>query len=110
LSEAIIFTVGKDGSSSLALVNPYDRPLDKVITRTRSRSSTTRKVSHQQHDRIGAWLGSIIAQQLSLCGRVSIRSSRIRYSAREVTVVYRELLDARGSTSCGSTPLCCLAR
>jgi two-component system nitrogen regulation sensor histidine kinase NtrY len=33
LSEAIIFRVGEDGSiRSLVLVNPYDRPLERVIT------------------------------------------------------------------------------
>ena len=33
LSEAIIFTIGADGQiRTLALVNPYDRPLEQVIT------------------------------------------------------------------------------
>ncbi|HJS39943.1 MAG TPA: ATP-binding protein [Sphingomicrobium sp.] len=56
LSEAIIINVGQDGAiQSLALVNPYDRPLDKVITREKlAELASKESVAVNSTDRIGA--------------------------------------------------------
>ncbi|HET7709415.1 MAG TPA: ATP-binding protein [Sphingomicrobium sp.] len=56
LSEAIIFTYGPDRQiRTLALVNPYDRPLDKVITAEKLRAIAGQKsVPISSSDRIGA--------------------------------------------------------
>ena len=56
LSEAIIINVPEDGAiQSLALVNPYDRPLDKVITRQKlSELANRESVAVNSTDRIGA--------------------------------------------------------
>jgi two-component system, NtrC family, nitrogen regulation sensor histidine kinase NtrY len=56
LSEAIIFTYGRDKQiRALALVNPYDRPLEKVIPRAALAKLDRREVvSINSSDRIGA--------------------------------------------------------
>jgi two-component system nitrogen regulation sensor histidine kinase NtrY len=56
LSEAIIINVGQDGGiQSLALVNPYDRPLDKVITKEKLADLADKEsVAVNSADRIGA--------------------------------------------------------
>ena len=57
LSEAIIFTVGKDGTIlTQALVNPYDRDLAKVVTpdKLAALSPTHAVVDIVENDRIGA--------------------------------------------------------
>ncbi|QIK96069.1 hypothetical protein G7076_06040 [Sphingomonas sp. HDW15A] len=56
LSEAIIFTVGPDGTiQSLALVNPYDRALNEVITpKTIAALGNRESVPVNSNDRIGA--------------------------------------------------------
>jgi two-component system nitrogen regulation sensor histidine kinase NtrY len=56
LSEAIIFTYGRDKQiRTLALVNPYDRPLDKVISPTTIAELANRRVVPlNSPDRIGA--------------------------------------------------------
>src|SRR5947209_11271076 len=56
LSEAIIVNVGPDGvPRSLALVNPYDRPLDKIVTPQRiSLLGNKPVVPVNSTDRIGA--------------------------------------------------------
>jgi two-component system, NtrC family, nitrogen regulation sensor histidine kinase NtrY len=56
LSEAIIFNVGPDGIiRSLALINPYDRPLDKVISKAKIAELTNKEsVAINSADRIGA--------------------------------------------------------
>ena len=56
LSEAIIVNVGPDGiPRSLALVNPYDRPLEKVITPAAIRELGNKpSVPINSSDRIGA--------------------------------------------------------
>jgi two-component system, NtrC family, nitrogen regulation sensor histidine kinase NtrY len=56
LSEAIIVNVGADGvPRSLALVNPYDRPLEKIITPARIAELGTKPVvAVNSSDRIGA--------------------------------------------------------
>ena len=56
LSEAIIVSVGRDGElRSLALVNPYDRPLDKVISKAKIAELADKgSVSILSKDRIGA--------------------------------------------------------
>ena len=56
LSEAIIFTYGADKQiRTLALVNPYDRPLDKVITPANIAALKSREVVPlNSPDRIGA--------------------------------------------------------
>ena len=56
LSEAIIFTAGKDGQiRTLALVNPYDRSLDKVITPAKIAAVAGKpSIEISSNDRIGA--------------------------------------------------------
>ena len=56
LSEAIIFTYGRDKQiRTLALVNPYDRPLDKVITPDKIAAlANQRSVPINSSDRIGS--------------------------------------------------------
>jgi len=57
LSEAVILNVSTDGTvHALALVNPYDRPLDKVVTRDvlARLGSGHSSVPLQSNDRIGA--------------------------------------------------------
>jgi two-component system nitrogen regulation sensor histidine kinase NtrY len=56
LSEAVIINVGKDGViRSLALVNPYDRPLDKIITPQKIAELRNRQVVEiNSADRVGA--------------------------------------------------------
>jgi two-component system nitrogen regulation sensor histidine kinase NtrY len=56
LSEAIIFTVGPDGViRSLALINPYDRPLDKFIGNDKiTELAKKESVAVNSTDRIGA--------------------------------------------------------
>jgi two-component system nitrogen regulation sensor histidine kinase NtrY len=56
LSEAIIFTYGPDKQiRTLALVNPYDRPLDKVITPDKIAAvAGSKSVPINSSDRIGA--------------------------------------------------------
>ncbi|MDQ3079307.1 MAG: ATP-binding protein [Pseudomonadota bacterium] len=56
LSEAIIFTVGSDGQiRALALVNPYDRQLEKVITPEKlSELKGKQSIRVLSTDRIGA--------------------------------------------------------
>ena len=56
LSEAIIFTYGADKQiRTLALVNPYDRPLDKVITPASLSALASRQVVPlNSPDRVGA--------------------------------------------------------
>ena len=56
LSEAIIFTYGADKQiRTLALVNPYDRPLDKVITSDKiAQLGNKTSVAVNSSDRIGA--------------------------------------------------------
>jgi len=56
LSEAIIVNVGRDGvPRSLALVNPYDRPLDRIITPAKiSELGNKPSVPVNSTDRVGA--------------------------------------------------------
>ncbi len=56
LSEMIIFNVGEDGVlRSLALVNPYDRPLDKVVSKDKlAELAKKESVAINTTDRIGA--------------------------------------------------------
>ena len=56
LSEAIIFTYGPDRQiRTLALVNPYDRPLDRVITPASIAALATKQVVPlNSSDRVGA--------------------------------------------------------
>ena len=56
LSEAVIMTIGTDGvPRSLFLVNPYDRPLEKVITRGKINELKGKdSVAVSSSDRIGA--------------------------------------------------------
>src|SRR5437868_3030880 len=56
LSEAIIANVGPDGvPRSLALVNPYDRPLDRIITPAKIRELGDKpSVPVNSSDRVGA--------------------------------------------------------
>ena len=56
LTEAIIFTVGPRGEIlTQALVNPYDRPLEKLITKDKiARLKSQRVVEIDSADRVGA--------------------------------------------------------
>ena len=56
LSEAIIFTVGPKGEIlTQALVNPYDRPIDKIITKDKIAALQKRPVVQiNSSDRVGA--------------------------------------------------------
>ena len=56
LSEAVIVNIGSDGvPRSLALVNPYDRPLEKIITREKVAEVRGKaSVPVNSSDRIGA--------------------------------------------------------
>ena len=56
LSEAVIINVGDDGViRSLALVNPYDRPLDRIITPQKIAELRNRQVVQiNSADRVGA--------------------------------------------------------
>ncbi len=56
LSEAIIFTTGPNGEIlTQALVNPYDRPLDKIITKDKIAALAKQKVvAVNSPDRVGA--------------------------------------------------------
>ena len=97
LSEAIIFTMGADGViRSLALVNPYDRPLEKVIGRAKvSELAARESVSVNSTDRIGA------VARLDYAPNTYVYSARVFDPefkqqidrAREVQIVYRELLE-----------------
>ena len=56
LSEAAIINIGKDGQiRTLALVNPYDRPLDRVVTGDKIAALRTRpSVPVPSSDRVGS--------------------------------------------------------
>ena len=97
LSEAIIISIGHDGEPrSLALVNPYDRPLNKVITKAKiAELADKESVAVISNDRIGA------------IARLNVGSNTYVYAARvfdpqfrdqigrasEVQRTYRELVD-----------------
>ncbi len=97
LSEAIILTVGQDGViRSLALINPYDRQLEKVISKEKIAELTNKEsVAINSSDRIGA------------LARLDYGPNTYLYAARvfdpefqqqitragEVQTTYRELLD-----------------
>ena len=97
LSEAIIFNVGKDGViRSLALVNPYDRPLEKVITPDKIAELTAKEsVAINSPDRIGA------LARLDYAPNTYVYAARVFDPefkkqidrARDVQKVYRELLE-----------------
>ena len=97
LSEAIIFTLGPDGViRSQALVNPYDRPLDKVITADKIAAlSTSESVAINSADRIGS------LARLDYAPGAYVYAARVfdpQFKqqidrAREIQVVYRELLE-----------------
>ena len=97
LSEAIIVSVGPDGViRSLALVNPYDRPLEKVITREKiAQLADTESVSINNPDRIGALTRFDYAPNTYLyAARVFDPQFKEQIDrARDVQVVYRELLE-----------------
>ena len=97
LSEAIIFNVGKDGViRSLALVNPYDRPLEKVVTKDKIAELANKEaVAINSKDRIGALARLDYAPNTYLyAARVFDPQFKQQMDrARDVTVVYRELLE-----------------
>ena len=116
LSEAIIFTYGADKQiRTLALVNPYDRPLDKVITpdKIAAAARSQRVVQINSPDRIGALT------------RLDYGPNTYLYAARVFDPQFREQIERandvlqrlsvaarndRAPTSCGSTRRCCSAR
>ena len=83
LSEAIIFTVGPRGEIlTQALVNPYDRPLDRIITRDKVNAlQTQRVVAINSPDRVGALT------------RLDYGSNAYIYGARVFDPRFREQLD-----------------
>jgi two-component system, NtrC family, nitrogen regulation sensor histidine kinase NtrY len=97
LSEAIIINVGEDGIlRSLALVNPYDRPLDKVISKENIAELASREsVAINSNDRIGALAKLDYAPNTYVyAARVFDPEFRKQIDrAREVQLVYQELLE-----------------
>jgi len=97
LSEAIIISVGQDGElRSLALVNPYDRPLDKVISKAKlAELSGKESVSIIINDRIGALAPLNYGSNTFLyAARVFDPQFRDQIGrATEVQRTYRELVD-----------------
>jgi two-component system nitrogen regulation sensor histidine kinase NtrY len=97
LSEAIIFTTGADGViRSLALVNPYDRPLDKVITRDKlAELANKESVAVNSPDRIGALAKLDYAPNTFVyAARVFDPQFKAQIDrARDVQTVYGELLE-----------------
>jgi two-component system nitrogen regulation sensor histidine kinase NtrY len=97
LSEAIIFTMGADGViRSQALVNPYDRPLDKVITKAKiAELSSKESVAINSSDRIGS------LARLDYAPNTYVYAARVfdpQFKqqidrSREIQIVYRELLE-----------------
>ena len=97
LSEAIIFTMGADGViRSQALVNPYDRPLDKVITRDKiAELAQKESVAINSSDRIGS------LARLDYAPNTYVYAARVfdpQFKqqidrSREIQIVYRELLE-----------------
>src|SRR4029453_15779311 len=97
LSEAIIINIGKDGvMRSLALVNPYDRPLEKVISRDKiAELSSKESVAINSNARIGALARLDYAPNSYVyAARVFDPQFKTQIDrARDVQVVYRELLE-----------------
>jgi two-component system, NtrC family, nitrogen regulation sensor histidine kinase NtrY len=97
LSEAIIINVGEDGViRSLALVNPYDRPLEKVIARDRiAELADKESVAVNSSDRIGALARlDYLPNSYVYAARVFDPQFREQIErARDVQLVYRELLE-----------------
>ena len=83
LSEAIIFTYGPDRQiRTLALVNPYDRPLDKVITPEKIAAvAKSKSVPINSSDRIGALT------------RLDYGPNSYLYAARVFEPQFREQID-----------------
>jgi two-component system nitrogen regulation sensor histidine kinase NtrY len=83
LSEAIIFTVGQRGELlTQALVNPYDRPLEKIITKDKIAALKTQKVvAVNSPDRVGALT------------RLDYGPNAFIYGARVFDPRFREQLD-----------------
>jgi two-component system nitrogen regulation sensor histidine kinase NtrY len=98
---------------TLALVNPYDRPLEPVITKpTRSPSSSGKEsVEINSSDRIGALTGSIMARHLSLCGaRVRAAVPRPDRARQRRADDYRALLARSRMNQLRFNARCCSAR
>jgi len=97
LSEAIIVNVGRDGVlRSIALVNPYDRPLEKVITKAKlAELASKESVAITSSDRIGALVKLDYASGTYLyAARVFDPQFQQQISrAGEVQTTYRELLE-----------------
>jgi two-component system nitrogen regulation sensor histidine kinase NtrY len=98
LSEAIIISTGRDGViRSLALVNPYDRPLEKIISRAKIGELVNGKesVAITSNDRIGSLVRLDYAPNTYLyAARVFDPQFKQQMDrARDVTIVYRELLE-----------------
>ena len=97
LSEAIILHVGNDGViRSLALVNPYDRPLEKVIAKDRiAELADKESVAVNSSDRIGALARlDYLPNSYVYAARVFDPQFREQIErARDVQLVYRELLE-----------------
>ena len=83
LSEAVIFTVGSDGLiRTHALVNPYDRALDKVLTKARlAELAQKESVAINSEDRIGALTS------------LPIRSGAYLYASKVFDPEFRKTVD-----------------
>ena len=83
LSEAIIFTTGPNGEIlTQALVNPYDRPLDRIITKDKIAALAKEKVvAVNSGDRVGALT------------RLDYGPNAYIYGARVFDPQFREQLD-----------------
>ena len=97
LSEAIIFTMGSDGIiRSQALVNPYDRPIEKVITRDKiAELANKESVAVNSSDRIGA-LARLDYSPNAYVYAARVFDPQFKQQidrARDVQTVYRELLE-----------------
>jgi two-component system nitrogen regulation sensor histidine kinase NtrY len=98
LSEAVVFTVSSSGEiNALALVNPYDRPLERDIDPTAVRkllagASSVRSTSSERTQSVTRIAGTplfLYAARVSGAQEMATRMSR----ARAVLVDYRTLLD-----------------
>jgi two-component system, NtrC family, nitrogen regulation sensor histidine kinase NtrY len=97
LSEAIIFTMSTDGViRSQALVNPYDRPIEKVITRDKiAELANKESVAINSSDRIGS------LARLDYAPNTYVYAARVfdpQFKqqidrSREIQTVYQELLE-----------------
>jgi len=114
LSEAIIFTVGPRGEIlTHALVNPYDRPLEKVITTDKIAELKKQDVaSINSGDRVGALTRLDYGPTPTFMRRACSTPNSAVNSIAPMTCsrIIARCSSARGRSSCVSTRHCCSAR